>query len=264
MENKWNARRERMTVEEMKELKLELGITNEQLASASGVSYSTVTKILTGVTKRSSREKLKAIENSLREFLKDETAALRLPVFDTRKTIDDYYSIPEDCRMELIDGILYDMNAPMIWHQRVAGLIHFELLSYVRKKGGKCLPLIAPVDVQLDRDKYTMIQPDVIILCDPRKLKKSKVYGAPDWVLEVASKSSKQRDYFIKLNKYREAGVKEYWIIDHGKITVYSNMNTDDFEIKQYTFEDKIPVGIYDDLVIDMACLIDFEDVPES
>jgi Uma2 family endonuclease len=247
-----------MEINELKKLKEENKITNQQLAEISGVPYGTITKIFCGVTKRPRADKLAAIERAIKGVIDDESGALDLAVLFNRKTntIDDYFNLPDNTRAELIDGEFYLMAEPTIWHQRVAGLVHFFLLSYVREKGGKCLPLIAPVGVQLDMDDKTVVEPDVVVVCDPNKVKDRVVYGAPDWALEVVSPSSKKRDYILKLQKYQNAGVREYWIIDREKerVTVYINLDMpDDMEVEIYSFDEKIPVSIYDDLVIDLS-----------
>ena len=245
-----------MEIYELKALKEEHGMTNEQIAELSGIPYSTVTKIFSGATKRPGHEKLKAIERSIHRFILDESGELNLPnALNYGHTIEDYYSLPEDKRVELIDGVFYNMASPTVFHQRVSGLIYAIILFWIKGKGGKCLPLISPIDVQLDCDDKTMVQPDVVIVCDPDKVKDRVIYGAPDWVMEVVSKSSKKRDYIIKLQKYQNAGVREYWIVDgfQQRVLVYSNMDKgDEMSTTIYTFDDEVPVGIYEDLTIDM------------
>ena len=76
---------------------------------------------------------------------------------------------------------------------------------------------MSPVDVQLDCDNKTMVQPDVLIICDPKKIQRFGIFGAPDFVLEVLSPSTRKKDLTLKLNKYIEAGVREYWVIDPEK-----------------------------------------------
>ena len=120
------------------------------------------------------------------------------------------------------------------------------------------MPFMSPIDVRLDLDDRTMVQPDVIILCDKSKYTPRRIEGAPDFIAEVLSPSSKTRDLFIKLNKYRNAGVREYWVIDPIKKSVmtYVFENQDDYAY--YTFRDHIPVSIYgDELVIDFSRIDD-------
>jgi Uma2 family endonuclease len=92
------------------------------------------------------------------------------------------------------------------------------------------------------------------VICDTSKLDEKGCHGAPDWIIEVVSPSSKRMDYYTKLFKYRTAGVKEYWIVDHEKncITVYDFQNDSGDD---YTFSDTIPVGIYPDLEIDLSII---------
>lgn len=78
----------------------------------------------------------------------------------------------------MIDGILYTMNVPTSAHQMIGGLIYTKLMNYVMQKKGKCLPMISPIDVQLDCDDKTMVQPDVVIVCDRDKVIMRCVYGA--------------------------------------------------------------------------------------
>ena len=79
------------------------------------------------------------------------------------------------------------------------------------------MPMIAPMDVQLDCDEKTMVEPDVLIVCDRDKIVNRCVYGAPDFIIEILSNSTKKKDSVIKLNKYLNAGVREYWMIDPTK-----------------------------------------------
>ena len=119
--------------------------------------------------------------------------------------------------------------------------------------------LHAPMDVQLDCDDRTVVQPDILIVCDRKKFKNGRVFGAPDFVVEVLSPSTRKKDIQIKTRKYRNAGVREYWMVDIEKeqIIVYRFEKSDLAAI--YTFQDKIPVGIFDD-----ECEVDFAEVAEK
>ena len=252
-----------MEIKDLKRIKEEKKLTNKQLAELSGVPYGTITKIFSGATKNPRADKIKAIEKAIRNFWNDEAGSLNLDnIFITNdNTVEDWFNLPDDVRAELIDGIFYNMGEPLVWHQRVVGLIYFLLLQYVRSKGGKCLPLLSPIGVQLDRDDKTMVEPDVVVVCDPEKVTEKVVYGAPDWVMEVVSPSSKKRDYIIKLQKYQNAGVREYWIVDQKKdrVTVYRNLDSaEDMQVDIYTLDSQIPVGIYDDLIIDMSETLEY------
>lgn len=248
-----------MTVAEMKRRKEELGYTYQMIAERSGVPVSTVQKIFSGATDAPRYETLMALEEVFRRTSEvRESAAFYQVKKQGEYTVEDYYKIPEERRVELIDGVIYDMAAPTSAHQLIAGLIYAKLLMHVLDRQGGCLPMISPLDVQLDCDDKTMIQPDVVVVCDRDKVIQRCVYGAPDFIVEVLSSSSVKRDTVIKLNKYLNAGVREYWLIDpkQRKVLVY------DFESGQYPtiygFDGRIPVAIWNG-----ECEIDFKEVYE-
>ncbi len=170
------------------------------------------------------------------------------------KTIEDYYALPDDERVELIDGRFYAMSAPTVNHQ--AWVVELLLLfrKYIDEKEGKCEVYIAPCDVRLDKDDYTMVQPDLMICCSQDQVTFKRIEGAPDFVLEVTSQSSVYLDRHKKLQKYRDADVREYWIVDPQKETVTVYHFEKSGEPMCYTFADMVPVGIYSgDCKIDFA-----------
>ena len=258
-----------MTIDDMKKRKRELGYTNAQLAEISGVPLGTVQKIFGGATTAPRRSTLLALEKVLAPSdhtynARPVTAAVNEPsaIYSAGPgklhTLDDYYALPEDARVELIDGIFYDMTAPTTIHQQIGLELSFRLHDYISRNKGTCVPFYSPIDVQLDRDDRTMVEPDVIVVCDRSKIIRRCIYGAPDFVAEVLSPSTKSRDLIIKLNKYMVAGVREYWIIDPDAetVTVY------DFEHEKYpvhyTFADRVPVAIWDG-----SCVIDFKEIKD-
>ncbi|MCD8119201.1 MAG: Uma2 family endonuclease [Lachnospiraceae bacterium] len=174
-------------------------------------------------------------------------------------TIDDYYALPDNVRAELIDGIFYYLSAPTITHQIISGRLYNTLDRYIEDKNGDCVPLIAPCDVQPDReDDRWMIQPDVMVVCDRNKLEDDRcVRGAPDFVAEVLSPSTKKRDRTVKRRKYRETGVREYWMIDPETemIEVYIFKSTEtDVLPRVYPFHETVPVSIFcGDCKVDFA-----------
>ena len=169
-------------------------------------------------------------------------------------TIDDIYALPDGERAELIDGQIYYMAPPSRTHQKISWRLHQIIGNYIDSKGGQCEVYAAPFAVFLSEDDINYIEPDISVICDTSKLDEKGCHGAPDWIIEVVSPSSKRMDYYTKLFKYRTAGVKEYWIVDHEKncITVYDFQNDSGDD---YTFSDTIPVGIYPDLEIDLSII---------
>lgn len=254
-----------LTLEDMRQLKKQMGYSNQEIADKSGVPYSTVQKLLSGTTASPRHETLAALDHffstalpayrtvqTLRSkdasMISDSTA----PYYSNsdkkqgQYTLEDYLALPNDQRVELIDGVFFVMDSPSMPHQLIAGELHRIISNHIREKGGNCIPFIAPADVQLDCDNRTIVQPDVFIVCDRSKIHRARCFGAPDMIIEVLSPSTKKKDMFIKLNKYQNAGVREYWMIDlkNERIIVY-NFDQDDL-VSIYGFSDSIPVGIYD------------------
>lgn len=261
-----------MTIQEMKERKRELGYTNEQVAELSGIPLGTIQKIFGGKTMAPRYQTMQALEKVLRRreepvgyqygawaqehlVMREECTAYGQKR-QGEYTLDDYYALPDEQRVELIDGMIYEMSVPTSVHQLMDGFIYAKFLEYIAGKKGKCLPIVSPIDVQLDCDQKTMVQPDVVIVCDRDKVIRRCVCGAPDFVLEILSQSTRKKDMVTKLNKYMNAGVREYWMIDpdQKRVLVY------DFEAENYPmiygFEAKVPVAIWDG-----ECEIDFAEV---
>lgn len=169
-------------------------------------------------------------------------------------TIDDIYALPDGKRAELIDGQIYYMAPPTRKHQRIVGEIFATIREYIHRNKGTCEVNIAPFSVFLNENQKNYVEPDISVICDPNKLNDKGCIGAPDWVIEIVSPSSQSMDYYTKLFKYRTAGVKEYWIVDHIRnlVTVY------DFQhgsAANYDFSDNIPVGIYPEFSINLSIL---------
>jgi len=187
-------------------------------------------------------------------------------------TYDDYLKLelPEGKRIEIIDGVIYDMSAPTLQHQDITGFFYRRFTDFIEKNKGKCKAYISPVDVRLEFDTtdMTVVQPDVLVICDRAKSEDGKsIKGAPDFILEVLSPSSRKIDMNLKLKKYRESGVREYWIVDYDAGVVIKNIFDPQIiseskgsteQTKIYTTSDVIPVEIYGG-----ALKIDFNDVRE-
>jgi len=257
-----------MTLEEMKRIKQERGFSLAQLSGYSGVPLGTLQKIFSGETEHPRYATKQALEKALLDkgegstFTNDNSCMVSEPQLQyevprTKKqgeyTLEDYYALPEDRRVELIDGMVYDMSAPTFVHQRILGEVYMSLRRYIDSKEGTCIPMIAPVDVRLDCDDRTMVQPDVLILCDDSKICKWGIMGAPDFCLEITSETTGRKDYVKKLQKYTDAGVKEYWIIDPVRKALLVYHWKDDYLPHMYPLQGKVGLALYDDeLQIDL------------
>ena len=160
-------------------------------------------------------------------------------------TVDDIYALPQGERAELIDGKIYYMAPPNTKHQRLVHFFDREIGNYIQSHKGECEVFPAPFAVFLNENNKNYVEPDISVVCDKNKITDKGCHGAPDWVIEIVSPSSKPMDYFTKLFKYRTAGVREYWIVDPIKqrVTVYF------FEkesVEEYSFGTDISVGIYE------------------
>ncbi|MBQ9360156.1 MAG: Uma2 family endonuclease [Lachnospiraceae bacterium] len=168
--------------------------------------------------------------------------------------------LPEDVRVELIDGVFYEkypadpitgMAAPNRKHQDIVTELVYKIRGYIDRKGGDCKIYPAPFAVRLkDGDKNT-VEPDVSVICDKSKLTDDGCTGAPDWIIEIISPSNPGHDYIRKLNLYLDAGVREYWIINplERLVSVYE-FGKGITAPKEYSFDDEISAGIYEDLKI--------------
>lgn len=135
-----------------------------------------------------------------------------------RHTYGDYRSWSEDVRYELVDGIAYLLSpAPSRHHQELLGELFYQARTGL--EGKPCRAYIAPFDVRLPRGKEaddltdTVVQPDLLVVCDREKLDERGMRGAPDWVVEVLSPATAAHDQTIKLAAYERARVPELWLV---------------------------------------------------
>ena len=167
-------------------------------------------------------------------------------------TTEDIYSLPDGKRAELIDGQIYYMSPPNRKHQKLVNRLSQQITNYIDSKQGECEVYPAPFAVFLNEEDTTYVEPDISVICDISKLNDRGCIGAPDWIIEIVSPSSKQMDYFIKLFKYRMAGVREYWIVDPIKNIIMA-YNFESETVEHYSFTDKVKVAIYNDFEIDFS-----------
>lgn len=175
---------------------------------------------------------------------------------ETACTIEDIYALPDGQRAELIDGQIYMMTPPSYRHQRLVTQLSRIIGNYIADKDGDCEVLPAPFAVTLFANDETYVEPDISVICDKNKLSDRGCEGAPDFIIEIVSPSSRRMDYSKKMGLYLEAGVREYWIVDPAKerTTVYHY--EEDAAPTIYSFDQPITVGIYGDLQITVSELL--------
>lgn len=171
-------------------------------------------------------------------------------------TSSDYWNLPEGVRAELIDGCLYDMAPPSFAHQKLVSELHHAFMKYVKSNQGECEVILAPYAVDLNADDENWVEPDISIICDRSKLSDRGCEGAPDFIVEVVSPSSRTRDYQTKMVMYASAGVREYWIVDPLKKATTVYYFEEDVAPIVFPFKQDICVGIYGDLQINIEELL--------
>lgn len=171
-------------------------------------------------------------------------------------TSEDYWSLPEGQRAELIGGQLYNMAPPSRVHQKLVMELSILISNHIKENEGSCEVYPAPFAVNLNADDETYVEPDISVICDKNKLTDRGCDGAPDLVIEVVSPSSRRMDYTTKTMLYSDAGVREYWIVDPAKERTTIYRYEEDAAPVILSFDQVITVGIYKDLQVTIAELL--------
>ena len=176
-------------------------------------------------------------------------------------TYGDYLTWPDDERWELIDGIPHNMTpAPSRSHQGISRELLLQIAIYLT--GKTCKVYAAPFDVRLPKGEEedelieTVVQLDLVVVCDPKKLDEPGCKGAPDWVVEILSPHTAAKDMKIKRDLYERVGVREYWLVDPVNKTVQIYKSEGDGRYGRpevYAAGDQVKAGIFSDLIIDLA-----------
>jgi len=168
-------------------------------------------------------------------------------------TYSDYIKWDDDKRRELIDGVPYLMSMPVPVHQKISVNLTLIFGNYLK---GKPCELYHPLDVRLNADTIdnTVVQPDLIIVCDHSIVDNASIKGVPDMVVEILSPSTERYDKTTKFNKYLESGVREYWIVDPKSKTLAVNVLDDSKYITYaYNASDIVKVHVLEGCVIDLT-----------
>ena len=175
-------------------------------------------------------------------------------------TYSDYMNLPSDGRRyELINGSIYAMAGAGRRHQRIVLALALQIGEKLR--GKRCELFMAPFDVRVPRagqaenDATSVVQPDLLVYCDPTKHDERGGIGAPDFVIEVLSPGSGGHDHVRKLRLYEAAGVQEYWIVDGANkiVLVYFRAGDRFAPVESFNFDAVAPVQSIPDLSLDFA-----------
>ncbi len=179
--------------------------------------------------------------------------------FTKRYTYADYLTWQFKERVELIKGWIHKMSpAPLDQHQRISSALHIEIGNYFKRRGCQVRP--APYDVRLpdsrksteDAQIYTVVQPDICVICDPAKIDRRGCIGAPDWIIEILSPGNSKTEMHDKYALYQENGIKEYWIVqpEHESILQFA-LHDEKFVLeKMYSGDEEISPVLFPELTI--------------
>ncbi|MCG5103388.1 Uma2 family endonuclease [Oceanobacillus alkalisoli] len=185
---------------------------------------------------------------------------MAIPSSDKKYSYADYLTWSEGERIELIAGQVYNMSpAPSRLHQQVLGELFTAFSVFLKDK--ECKVFFAPFDVRLltenknDAAIDNVVQPDLSVICDRKKLDDRGCNGAPDLIVEVLSPSSAKMDRWNKYQLYEKAGVKEYWLVDPANESVEIYLLTDvGYKLQGiFTKEDTVSVQSLPGLELDLS-----------
>ena len=179
-----------------------------------------------------------------------------MPLPKSAYTAEDYWGLPEGVRAELIDGELWDLASPSRKHQEIVLKVSSAIDSHISSHDGSCKVYPAPFAVNLFDDDSTFVEPDISVICDASKLSDRGCEGAPDMVVEVVSPSNPEMDYVSKLNLYREAGVREYWICDPQRERTLAYSFGSEAVMALYAFDEPVPSSIFPDFSINFSAIV--------
>lgn len=288
-----------MTVIAMKDIKKRYHLSYEEVAAGSKVPIGTVQKVLGGITDRPRKSTIDRLTRYF-EAIEDQHAQdwRTVPVGETEDgyiyrdefgeetvypikdmiapdgsfirqgtyTTEDRDRLPDQRRTELIDGVLYDMASPSTRHQDILGELFVQIYNCIHTHGKECKVYVAPLDVMIDRDNKSALQPDILVVCHSDRITEKNIQGAPDLAIEILSPSTWRKDLEVKTVKYHRSGVRELWLVNPRAKTVtvcYYDAEKDPDSMTDptriYRFDEKIPIAISDE-----GCTIDLSMFSEN
>lgn len=189
-----------------------------------------------------------------------------LPQGGKKYTYSDFLTWPEGERWEIIEGVPYMQAAPTWQHRAISVQLTSQFNAYL--KGKPCRVFAAPFDLcipefdESDEEISNIIsQPDIVVVCDESKLRKTGYFGVPSLIIEISSPSTARLDKLVKFNKFEKAGVKEYWIIkpDTKLVSVFTLQDNNRYGRPElYTEIDNVEVSIFSDFTIELNAVFNF------
>lgn len=246
-----------MLIHKVQDLREHSQLSDYELSELSGIPLDRMNDILSGGEKESDYASLLVLEEVLATGEKvpfsynrtmQESCLVReagIPYqYRARKSnynIEDIERLSEYQRAELIRGVLYMLAAPSRMHQFLISELLYRIRRHIADNRGGCQVYTVPFDVRLFGNDMTCVLPDILVVCDKTKLTDKGCFGAPDWVIEIVSASNSKHDYVTKKEEYRQAGVREYWIIDpfQKNLSVYTFETSE--EPKVYSYSEEVP-----------------------
>ncbi|KQS31139.1 Uma2 family endonuclease [Dyadobacter sp. Leaf189] len=179
---------------------------------------------------------------------------------DGTYTYADYLLWQFEERLELIKGKIFKMSpAPSRTHQTILGKLHLTIGLFFRNHF--CQVFLAPFDVRLPKKNqdasdgkiYTVVQPDICIICDEAKLDDKGCLGAPDLIIEILSPGNSKKEMDNKFTLYEECGVREYWLVEPAENAVFMYvLNEEGKYIGRKPAISKLTSSIFPELTIDL------------
>jgi Uma2 family endonuclease len=177
-------------------------------------------------------------------------------------TYADYLTWQFTETVELFKGYIFPMSAPSVRHQTVSWRLTLALGNQLR--GQPCRAFAAPFDVRLfdrlkkstfDGDVYTVVQPDLCVICDESKLDERGCLGAPDLIIEILSPGNTKKEMKNKFRLYEEAGVLEYWLVEPNDkaVFVYVLQGEEYIGLRPQTEDDMVISRLFPELAVDLA-----------
>lgn len=264
-----------MNIHNLKQLRETAQMTNAEIAELSSIPIEIVDKIFSGEIKEPKYATLLAIEQVLVRkekipfyydtfrqepcLIREESVAYK---YNARKyTMKDIEQLSEGTMVELINGKLHYITAPNRMHQFLVTNILAGMFKHIKEKQGKCHVYPAPLGVCLLEEDETFVLPDIVLVCRKDVLTDAGCEGAPDLVVEVVSRGNASHDYITKLAKYKQIGVREYWIVDSSQKKVSLVNYEDAGKSGEYSYEEAIHSCVLEGFEIRIADFIEEYDM---